>query len=72
MDFEELGKPGLGSQLCHLLVLCSWAKHFYSELIVFTCKREMITYSRALLCGFIEIMHGKGLVKGLHIVMSGS
>lgn len=68
VDFEELGKPGLRSQLCHLLALCLWVNYLKSELRVFTCDIDIVPYFKVFVCGFVEITYGNGLASCLHVV----
>lgn len=68
VDFEELGKPGLRSQLCHLLALCLWVKYLKLGLAVFTCDIDTVPYFKVFVCGFVEITYGNGLASCLHVV----
>lgn len=64
-----MDKPGLGSQLCHLLALCPWADYLSSELQYLHLQNRDNALCQDVLCEFIEIMYVKGGVKCLHIVM---
>lgn len=68
VNLKEVDEPGLRAQLCHLVALCPWASCWSSEPQCLSLQNRLHPTS-GLLCGSLEIMYVKGIVKCLDILM---